>query len=175
MEYLADNTVLSNLAAVGRLDLLRQLLGRAHVAEEVRLEVWAGIEAGYEFQRDTLSATTGKDPWLLVASMAEEERLVADQLMGALHHGECASIAICARRHWTFLTDDWLARRRAEECGVKVSGSVGVLRLGAELGLLEASEADALLAQMIAAGYRAPVDTISELLGETARTDEATV
>ena len=140
MVHLTNNTVLSNFAAVGRLDVLRRLFGQLYVAEEVRMEVWAGVEAGYHFQQDTLSAISGGHAWLPIVHMTAQERAEADQLVGKLHYGECASIAICKLRNWVFLTDDRLARKQATRAGVRVSGSVGVLRLAAEESLLPAEE-----------------------------------
>lgn len=169
MNHLVNNTVLSNFAAIGALDILHRLFGTLYLAEEVRLEVWAGLEAGYEFQRDTLAAMSGEQAWLQVVSMTAAERPDFDRLVGRLHYGECASIAIGKSRNWVFLTDDGLARRRARSEGVQVSGSVGALRLAAERGLLSPEEADRLLAEMIALGYRSPVETISELLREGKR------
>ena len=166
MEHLTNNTVLSNFAAAGRLDVLQRLFGQLHVAEDVRMEVWGGVEAGYDFQRDTLSAMSGDHPWLPIVHMTAQERAEADRLVGTLHYGECASIAICKLRNWVFLTDDRLARRQATSEGVQVSGSVGALRLAAEISLLSAEEADHLLTRMIAMGYHSPVSTISELLPE---------
>ena len=163
MSQLANNTVLSNFAAIGRLGILRQLFGVLHLPEEVRLEVWAGVEAGYEFQRDTLAATSGEEAWLAVVHLTVAERALADELTGLLHYGECAAIAICQHRDWVFLSDDDRARRRAVELGVRVSGSIGALRVAVERGLLSSPEADGLLAGMVAFGYRSPVDALSEL------------
>jgi len=156
--------VLSNFAAAGRLDILRRLFHRLYLAEEVRLEVWQGLEAGYDFQRDTLSAMTGDQAWLHLLHLTSDERSESDRLVGTLHHGECASISLAKSRGWVFLSDDNLARRREGQVGVEVSGSVGILRLAAERGLVSPEEADQLLGQMMACGYRSPVGTISELL-----------
>ena len=166
MDHLTNNTVLSNFAAVGRLDVLRCLFGQLYVAEDVRTEVWAGVEAGYDFQRDTLSAMSGDHAWLSIVHMTAQERVEADRLVGTLHYGECASIAICKLRNWVFLTDDRLARRQATFEGVQVSGSVGALRLAAEMSQLSPEQVDRLLDRMIAMGYHSPVSTISELLPE---------
>ena len=166
MDRLVNNTVLSNFPSVGRLDLLRRLCGTVYVAEEVRLEVQAGVEAGYCFQQETLNAMSGENAWLEVLHMTAQERAHPDRLVGRLHHGECASIAICRSRAAVFLTDDRLARRMARREGVEVSGSVGILLLATESGLLAPQEADQLLARMIHLGYRSPVDTVSELLPE---------
>lgn len=86
------------------------------------------------------------------------------KLPAALHRGEASSLAIAAHRGWAFLTDDAKARKTARALGVPISGTLGVLIRSIGAALLDAAEADALLSQMIQAGYRSPHDTISELL-----------
>ena len=50
------------------------------------------------------------------------------------------------------------------ELGVPVSGTLGLLVKAVRAAILASEEADALLVQMIAGGYRSPRPTISELL-----------
>ena len=49
MKTLANTTVLSNFAAVDRLDLIRQLHRRLYISNEVYEEVLDGLDEGYDF------------------------------------------------------------------------------------------------------------------------------
>jgi len=49
VKALVNTTVLSNLAAVGRLDLLKQVHGRLYLPNEVFEEILDGLEEGYGF------------------------------------------------------------------------------------------------------------------------------
>jgi len=46
---LANTTILSNFAAVGRIDLIKQIHGRLYVTNEVYEEILDGLEEGYDF------------------------------------------------------------------------------------------------------------------------------
>jgi predicted nucleic acid-binding protein len=112
VKTLINTTVVSNLAAVGRLDLLKQVHGRLYLPNEVYEEILDGLEEGYEFY----SAVEGqiyplaKDGWMELVSMADEEEFrVFQSLPRRLHHGEASCIAIARHRNWAFLTDDKLA------------------------------------------------------------------
>lgn len=62
------------------------------------------------------------------------------------------------------LTDDRDAREFAQQMGISISGTLGLLVLLVEQGVLTVAQADALLTQMISAGYRSPVVSLAELL-----------
>jgi predicted nucleic acid-binding protein len=49
MSIIVNTTVLSNFAAIGQLDLLRQLYGSIHIPIEVYQEIRTGLEEGYRF------------------------------------------------------------------------------------------------------------------------------
>ena len=75
MKTLANTTVLSNFAAVGRLDLLKQLHGRLHIPNEVWAEILDGLEEGYEFYtgiEGQLHPLT-EGGWIELVSMGDEE------------------------------------------------------------------------------------------------------
>ncbi len=75
MARVVNNTVLSNLALVNRLDLLRSLFGKVYVTHEVREEVLRGIEEGYAFlENATAVIRTGKDAWLELVRFETLER-----------------------------------------------------------------------------------------------------
>ena len=64
------------------------------------------------------------------------------------------------------LTDDRDARRVAQTRGVAISGTLGALVNLVDQGTLTLDQADSLLTQMKQYGYRCPVVSLRELLGE---------
>jgi predicted nucleic acid-binding protein len=168
MKTLVNTTVLSNFAAVGRLDLLKQLQGRLYLPNEVYEEILNGLEEGYGFytgiEENVLPFAEGG--WIeLVSMVAEEELRLFQSLPRRLHHGEAACLAIARHRNWALLTDDMLARKMAQDLGIVVSGTLGVLVQAVRREVLMAEEGDILLRAMIARGYRSPHSSLQPLLG----------
>ena len=163
MSFIANNTVLSNFASIGRLDILKRIFRILRISEEVWLEVKNGLEAGYFYQDETLKAIQDKDAWIKIVMMEDRERLDFMEFSQKLGHGESSSIAIARHRDWVFLTDDKRARKLAINKGVSVVGSVGLLKSAVDLEFLELLEADKLLVKMIRSGYFSPIESISDL------------
>jgi predicted nucleic acid-binding protein len=166
MPVLIDATVLSNLAAVGRLDLLSLLRDTLFLASAVYEEIQQGLEEGYAFLANVDQAL---DSGLLALITLENEgewrqyRAMPDKLQ----RGEAMSLAIARRRGWRFLTDDRAARMQASRLGVSYSGTLGLLRYAVQKGHLTLEEGNTLLAGMIArARYRSPVSDLRALLEE---------
>jgi predicted nucleic acid-binding protein len=67
-------------------------------------------------------------------------------------------------RSCQFLNDDRDARELAGLFRIPISGTLGVLTRLIDIGSLDLDEADALLTQMITAGYRSPVASLVEIL-----------
>ena len=166
MKTLANTTVLSNFAAVSRLDLLRELLGRLYIPGELYEEVLNGLEEGYDFH-NTIEAEAyplSETGWIEVVSMDEQEVRIFRSLPRRLHHGEAACLAIAQHRHRAFLADDKLARTTGLALGIAVSGTLGVLVLGAKRGFVTIDEGDQLLREMIGRGYRSPHPSLEPFL-----------
>ena len=117
MSVIANTTVVSGFASIGRLDVLRQLFGHLYISTEVYHEIRAGLDEGYLFYEgiEDLVYPLSAKGWIQLTSMEgdDELRLFA-QLPAHLHSGEASSIAIASHRDWAFLTDDQAARRRPE-------------------------------------------------------------
>ena len=71
---------------------------------------------------------------------------------------------MAVHRQGLFVCDDAKARREAQRHGITVTGTLGVLVLNVRQGILMLREGNALLADMIAQGYRSPVTTLDDLL-----------
>ena len=167
MNIITNTTVLSNFAAIGQLDLLRQLYGAVYIPTEVYEEVQAGLEEGYRFYAgmDQLIHPFVEKGWIRLTSVTGEQELrLLGELPRRLHRGEAACIAVARNRRWMLLTDDLAARKEATRQGVRKSGSVGCLVLAVERGLCTLEQANSWLEDMIQHNYRSPVTDLTLLL-----------
>jgi predicted nucleic acid-binding protein len=105
--------------------------------------------------------------WLPQTALTPAETAVATGYRKVVDAGEADCLAVAVARNGRFLSDDMAARRLAQAEGIAVSGTLGVLLHLIEQQQLTLAAADALLAQMRQAGYRAPVSTLRQLLSET--------
>ena len=123
----ADSSVLIALAKVGRLDLLRDLFGRITVPDAV----WGEVTA----EGDRPGATA-------VAAEAWIEVVQADRALAIAHEvlvdaGEAAAIAVAQRSPLSLLLlDDSRGRRLALRLGITIKGTLGVLVMAKQRGLL---------------------------------------
>jgi len=167
MSVISNTTVLSNLAAIDQLDLLRQLYGVVYIPTEVYEEMRTGLEEGYRFYEglDQLIYPFAENGWIRLTGVTGEPELrCMGKLPRVLHQGEAACLAIAQQRGWILLTDDLTARDEAKRLGVPKSGSVGCLVLAVERGLCDLKQANLWLAEMIQHNYRSPVTDLTPLL-----------
>lgn len=154
---LLDNTVLTNFALVGRTDLAMRLWpATACTTAAVLAEYGAGVAAG-------LLPPTAWDR-LPVATLTEEEAHFAASLPPKLGAGERTCLAIAVHRRGLLASDDRDARRIAQKHDVATTGTIGILVLCVQQNYLSLEQADALLAEMVALGYRSPVSSMGSLL-----------
>ena len=156
MITLVDNTVLSNYANVQQITLITTLFPSAAITTEVKSEFGVGVELG------RISATN-LSPFSVV-NANHQEQVLYENLSRYLGKGEAESIAIAYFRKYKFLTDDKVARKVANQYGVSISGSIGILIQLVKQSYISLSSADALLHQMIAMGYRSPTNSLNQLL-----------
>lgn len=167
MNVISNTTVISNFASVGRLDLLRQLFGEVYLSTEVYAEIQDGVAEGHTFYAgiETHIRPLAPDGWLhLIALTGEAEFRLFGQLLDSLHRGEASSLSIAVQRGWAFFSDDARARQVGRDLHVPVSGTLGVLLRAVKKQLLPLADANALLDQMIRAGYRSPYTNLAELI-----------
>lgn len=157
MISLLDNTVMSNFAAIERPDLLRTAFGsRLATSQQAFDELQAGMRLG---------KVPGLDwSWLPVWTLEEEEGPYYHRLLSRLNAGEAACLAMALIRNCRILTDDRDAREFARHLKIPLSGTLGVLVRLIDLGVLNLDDADALLSQMMTAGYRSPVTSLQDLV-----------
>lgn len=156
MRLVLDNTVMANFALVQRAGWLQELWpGMLVTPDEAWIELQTGIRLGRLPDADW--------SWLTILILTEEEQSLRDQLMPPLDQGEAACLALAYNRGYALLTDDRVARREARRLGVPVSGTIGILKSLVDDGRVPLDEADAVLQQMIALGYYAPIRSLREL------------
>ncbi|HZM01449.1 MAG TPA: hypothetical protein VFC44_00370 [Candidatus Saccharimonadales bacterium] len=131
MIVVSNSSPLITLARIGRLDLLKQLFGRIHIAGEVRQEV---VVRGVG--RPAADAVRGAD-WIESHPAADPAGLAALRARHALGAGELATILLAqALRADLVIIDERAARRLGQAQGVAVMGCVGILERSHRRGLV---------------------------------------
>lgn len=167
MNVICNTTVISNFAAAGALNVLRDVVRHLYITIEVYAEIQDGLAEGYEFYAglDGQVYPLVEDGWLRMITFENDAELrFYGQLPAVLHRGEASCLAIAVQRKWAFLSDDDRARKVARQYGVPVSGTLGILVEAVNTQRLSLTAADELLSRMIVAGYRSPYRSIAELV-----------
>ncbi|MBN1877094.1 MAG: DUF3368 domain-containing protein [Anaerolineae bacterium] len=123
---------------------------------EVLSEYQAAAQAGH------LPAQAWSD--LPVADMTPREIAIAESFSTRLGAGERSCLAVAHTRGGLLATDDADARAAAKRLGVPVTGTIGILVLAVRRELLTLRQANTLLTEMIAAGYRSPLEKLDTLV-----------
>lgn len=163
-EVVFDACVLSNFALSDSFHIIRTLYkGAAFMTPFVNAEITKGIQARHELLREVKSAV--KLGLIKEISLAgAEENSLFESLSRCLGSGEASSIAVAKRRGLTFASDDKVARREAARLGVKLTGTLRILKKAVLMKILTAKEADGILEKMTASGFYTPFKSIREVL-----------
>lgn len=167
MNQLINSTVLSNFAVVRRFDLLRDPHNTLFIPIEIYHEIQEAQAVGYSFYFDfeRFLYPFSADGLFQLVTMNEDELLLFTSLPSKLHRGEAACLCIARNRSWGFLTDDRAARQQANSWNVPISGTLGILTLAVQNGILTLADGNSLLRAMITdANYRSPVEDLSLLM-----------
>jgi predicted nucleic acid-binding protein len=123
-----NNTPLVALTVLGRLDLLRDLFGEVLIPESVRDEFLAVDPA---LRREALANAL----WIRVVPLVEPRRALP---YSGLDLGEAEVLALAEERSAGLLViDEKKARRYAERMNFSLTGTLGLLLLAREQGLIE--------------------------------------
>jgi predicted nucleic acid-binding protein len=112
-DYIFDTTALSNLAVVGRLDLLEKryrMVGLTTI--EVSDELRRGLQAGYGYLESVLQQIRSISPggWLrIVAPESRSEHQLRAEFDLLLDPGEASCLALAISRGLILVTDDLAA------------------------------------------------------------------
>jgi predicted nucleic acid-binding protein len=157
-----DATVLSNYASTDSIGFLVSSLESPVVVPAVRDEIERGLRFGHDYLATAVEAF---DDGLQIGDVPSEK--AAGQLRDRLDPGETDALRGAVERNGTLATDDLAARRLADELGIPVTGSIGLLLVGIEHGRIDKETADEWLETWREErGYYAPVESVNELLDE---------
>ncbi len=155
-----NTTVLSNFAQIDHIELLVDL-PRLITVEAVQEELEAGVET-HPYIEHALSVLGAEIPVINPSGTAQQ---LEEQLLESLDPGEAQALAVAEAEDGTLITDDGDARSIAEQRGVELTGSIGVLVRVVEDGHITAETADEYLKRWIdAAGFRSPARDIDVFL-----------
>ena len=152
-----DNTVLTNFALVNHAHWVTDLLGD---------DAWTTTAALGEYEAGVASGALPPAVWqsVVIVTPTSEELLLAQNLLPRLGWGERTCVAVARLRQAILASDDRRARRMAQQQGVPVTGTIGLLVIGVQHQHWSLAEANAALARMIALGFRSPVTKLDDLI-----------
>ncbi|HSS52115.1 MAG TPA: DUF3368 domain-containing protein [Thermoanaerobaculia bacterium] len=123
-----NNTPLVALWAIGRLDLLRDLFREVLIPRAVEDEFLAVETVA---RKQALSDA----PWVRSVPLAEPRRAL---VYAGLDQGEAEVLSLAEEREARLVViDERRGRRFAERMGIPLTGSLGILLLAKESGLIE--------------------------------------
>ncbi len=122
MLVVSNTSPISNLASIGRLDLLKDQFSDIWIPTAVAQELNAHPDAG---ARAAIHASMSGG-WIRTAAPPSSHLLKI--LLLHLHAGEAEAIALAANRHADMvLIDEQEGRQFAVQAGLSVSGALGIL------------------------------------------------
>lgn len=133
MRAVSNTSPISNLALIGRLDLLRSQLSELWIPTAVSDELEAHPD------QDCLKAIKAAigDEWIHVA--APKQTGLRSMLLQQLHKGEAEAIALASdMRAGLLLIDELEGRALATQAGLTVTGTLGILLKAKRCGNLQA-------------------------------------
>lgn len=162
-EIIFDSCVLSNFALSGSFAIIKRLYGnQSYVTSFVSTEIMRGIQRGQASLLIIQEAMS--DGWLKEATLeSKEEKALFELLSVSLGLGEASSIGIARVRGLLFASDDRVARREASLLGIKLTGTLGILKKAARRKLISLENADLILKRMIEYGFRSPIRSLKEI------------
>jgi uncharacterized protein len=125
----SNTTPLSELAKIDRLDLLHSLFTTILIPPTV----YAELTTGNHPAAIMISAT----PWIVTQPVKQAERIAQLLQTPGLDQGECAAIALAEElKADRLLIDERAGRKLAQTLGLPIIGTMGILLLAKEAGLL---------------------------------------
>ena len=150
MRVFVDSSTVIALLSIGRLELLRDLLGEVCVTPEVVAEATAKEGT----QKEAFLQATGE--WIKVVEVEGDLGRYVKQGLG---RGE-ASIFLSKGR---LVVDDRVARTLARAEGRDFTGLLGLMAAGVDAGLLKRKEALEVLDELVESDFRVSTALYKEL------------
>ena len=147
---IADAGPVHYLVLIGHIELLPRLFERVVLPSAVQSELSTRAAPGTV--RDWISMPPG---WLEIAEAPAVSASIG------VHRGEAAAISLALSLHAELLLmDDRRAVRAARSQGLRVTGTLGVLDLAAERGLIDFAQA---IHELERTTFRRPVELLNAL------------
>lgn len=125
---IVNNTPLVALWSLDQLSLLRELYTEIWIPPAVRTEF-------LESEPIVRQASLDNAPWIKTVRLTHSQRAV----YAGLHNGEASVLALAEEYNARLvIIDELKARRYAQQIGLQVTGTIGVLLLAKERGLIDA-------------------------------------
>ena len=158
-----DAVTLSNFALAGRFDLIVSRYGkRAVVTVEVLGEIYDGIATGRQKLRVVADSVLKNK--LGCGQLSGRERVIYGELLNSLAPGEASCIACAQVQKGVVATDDKAARVCCKECGIALTGTIGILLACCRDKSITPGLADEVLSKIIHEGFYSPIHRITDLL-----------
>jgi predicted nucleic acid-binding protein len=115
-----------------------------------------------EYQAGVSKVGLPRRAWqeIQIIEPSEDEQAFGEKLSARLGKGERSCLSVARMRNGVFATDDLFARQVAQRFNVVIIGTVGILVLCIKRNILSHIQAQTVLEQMIAFGYRSPIDDL---------------
>ena len=157
---IADTGPVNYLILISYIDLLPQMF------EKVVLPAAVQTELSNPLAPPAVQRWIANPPaWLEIA------KTPAITLSTGIHKGEAAAIALAAAMHADLLLiDDRRGIRAAKQQGLRVTGTLGLLDLAAERGLIDFADA---IRKLESTSFRRPEMLLQALLNKHTRPDKA--
>ena len=157
---ISNNTPLVALWVLNRLDLMGTIFGEVLIPQAVYTEFVA-------FERELRQNALWDAPWIRTMAVANQQSVRA---LSDLGPGEAEVLALAQERGaGLVIIDEAKGRRYAQRMGFRLTGTLGVLLLAKERGMIDS--VTPLLADLQAAGLRLHpvlITRVLRLAGETA-------
>ena len=140
----SNTTPLSNFLHLNRMDILQHLFTHIHIPQVVREELEEFFSAHEQLQKAL------QDGFLVVHTI--QSSVILKQFLNVLHQGEAEAIALAEEINADLIIlDDNRARRTASMRGLRVVGTLSLLRRAEERGFIPALKP--LLDILMSAGF----------------------
>jgi predicted nucleic acid-binding protein len=157
-----NTTVLSNFAHVDHVELLLEL-PRLVTVDDVQTELDEGSET-HHYLEQAFEVLEDEIPVVTPSSPAQE---IEEILLETLDPGEAQALAVAEEAEGIVVTDDGDARSIADQRGIGLTGSIGLLVRFVENDRITAENADTYLKRWIdEAGFRSPARDFQQFLDE---------
>ena len=151
---IVDAGPLIALAAIDQLILLRQLFSEITITESVKKECL--VKSGEETERIESAISDG---WLVVHIVTQHSQPLSPSL--GLGESDSIRLAMEQPKDSLLILDDRLARRYALKHGLNIVGTVRLLDLAEQLGLIKSAEHS--IQKMAQGGYRISIELLKKI------------